>query len=125
MILVDTSVWVDHLRKGDARLAELLERGAVVMHPLVVGEIACGSLAARSSILELLQDLPMAVVAENTEVLDFIENRSLFGRGLGYVDAHLLVSTALTDGASLWTRDKRLQEVAEGLDCSYPQAAAH
>jgi len=121
LILVDTSVWVDHLRKGDPRLAELLERGAVVMHPFVVGEIACGSLAARSSMLELLQDLPMAVVAESDEVLGFIKHRSLFGQGLGYVDVHLLVSTVLTDGARLWTRDKRLRAVADGLDCSYPQ----
>jgi predicted nucleic acid-binding protein len=118
-------VWVDHLRKGDAQLADLLERGAVVMHPFVVGEIACGSLGTRSSILELLQDLPMAVMAENAEVLDFIEHRNLFGRGLGYVDVHLLVSTVLTDGAKLWTRDKRLQAVAEVLGCSYAQAAAH
>ena len=80
MILVDTSVWVDHLRRGDARLAALLERGAVVMHPFVIGEMACGSLADRAMILELLQDLPSAVVAENDEVLGFIERLGLHGK---------------------------------------------
>ena len=124
MILVDTSVWVDHLRKGDARLANLLERGAVLVHPFVVGEIACGNLAQRASVLDLLQDLPMAVVAESNEVLGFIEHRSLFGRGLGYVDTHLLASTVLTVGAKLWTRDKRLKVAADSLRCSYA-ASAH
>ena len=81
MILVDTSVWVDHLRRGDAQLADLLERGAVLMHPFVVGEIACGSLSNRSSILELLEDLPAAVVAEGEEVLAFIERPPMVGWG--------------------------------------------
>lgn len=125
MILVDTSVWVDHLRNGDVRLADLLERGAVVMHPFVVGEMSCGSLRDRVSILQLLRDLPGAVVAEANEVLGFIERHSLHGKGIGYVDAHLLASTALTAGARLWTHDKRLRVAAEDLDCAFQDAPAH
>ena len=124
MILVDTSVWVDHLQRGDAELAGLLERGSVVVHPFVVGELACGSLADRATVLELLQDMPMAVVAESDEVLGFIERHRLHGRGIGYVDAHLLASTALTRGATLWTRDLRLRAAAEALGCAYPDANA-
>jgi predicted nucleic acid-binding protein len=115
LILVDTSVWVDHLRRSDAQLAALLERGAVLMHPFVVGEIACGSLADRSSILELLQDLPTAVVAESEEVLGFIERHGLHGKDIGYVDVHLLASVALTDGTRLWTRDRRLRAATDAL----------
>ncbi len=115
MILVDTSVWVDHLRKGDARLVALLEGDAVAMHPFVVGEIACGSLRDRIIVLQLLQDLPVMVVADADEVLGFIEHRKLHGQGIGHVDTHLLASVALTDGATLWTRDKRLHAVAQTL----------
>jgi predicted nucleic acid-binding protein len=125
LILVDTSVWVDHLRRGDAQLAESLERGTVVMHPFVIGEIACGSLTDRSSMLQLLQDLPMAAVADSDEVLGFIERHSLHGKGLGYVDVHLLASVALTDRTKLWTRDKRLRVAADDLDCAHPDATAH
>jgi predicted nucleic acid-binding protein len=125
LILVDTSVWVDHLRRGDAELADLLERGGVVMHPFVIGEIACGSLADRSSILELLQDLPAAVVADNDEVLGFIERLGLHGKGIGYVDVHLLASVKLTDGARLWTRDKRLRAAAGDLGCAHQDTGAH
>ena len=125
MILVDTSVWVDHLRRGDPRLVDLLERSVVIMHPFVVGEIACGSLHDRVSILELLQDLPAAVVAQDAEVLGFIERQVLHGKGIGYVDVHLLASVALTDGAKLWTRDKRLQAVAEALGCDFHDTTAH
>ena len=125
MILVDTSVWVDHLRSGDAQLADLLERAQVVMHPFVVGEMACGSLGDRSSILELLQDLPSARVAENEEVLAFIEHRALHGKGIGYVDVHLLASVALTDGTKLWTRDKRLRDAAEAMGCAFQDSTAH
>jgi len=125
LILVDTSVWVDHLRRGDAQLVELLERGAIAMHPFVVGEIACGSLTDRVSVLELLQDLPMAVVAENDEVLDFLERHRLHGKGIGYVDVHLLTAVALTEGARLWTRDKRLHATAVDLGCAHPDAQAH
>lgn len=119
MILVDTSVWVDHLRSGDAPLAELLERGAVLGHPFVIGEIACGSLTDRGAILALLQHLPMAAVAEPDEVLGYINRHKLHGKGIGYVDVHLLTATALTGGAKLWTRDRRLHAVARELGCAH------
>lgn len=125
MILVDTSVWVDHLRRGDAQLAELLEGAAVITHPFIVGEIACGSLADRRTVLELLQDLPMATVAEAGEILGFIERHRLHGKGIGYVDAHLLASVALTDGAALWTRDRRLRAAADALRYSFRGSGSH
>jgi predicted nucleic acid-binding protein len=123
LILVDTSVWVDHLRRDDAGLTDLLERSAVLMHPFVVGEIACGSLRDRESILELLQDLPAAVVASPDEVLTFIEDRVLHGKGVGYVDVHLLASVALSPGSRLWTRDTRLRRMADALGCAHPESA--
>ena len=125
MILVDTSVWVDHLRAGDARLAALLDRAQVVMHPFVVGEIACGSLADRVLVLELLQDLPAAAVAQSEEVLGFIDRHELHGRGIGYVDVHLLASVALTSETKLWTRDKRLLAAAQALGCAFQDTSAH
>ena len=124
MILVDTTVWIDHLRCGDRLLIEALERDAVVMHPFVVGEIACGSLTNRASILDLLQQLPMATVAESDEVLGFIESHKLHGKGIGYIDVHLLASAAI-GGAKLWTRDRRLDAVARKLGCALPVAGAH
>ena len=123
MILVDTSVWVDHLRRGDPRLVDLLQRSIVLMHPFVVGEMACRSLCDRESILELLQDLPAAAVADGDEVLRFIERHDLHGKGIGYVDVHLLASVALTEGAKIWTRDKKLNLVAERLGCAYQDTA--
>ena len=125
MILVDTSVWVNHLRRSDAALAELLERASVLAHPFVVGEMACGSLADRGLVLELLQALPMAAVAEPDEVLGFIERHRLFGKGVGYVDVHLLASVALSDGATLWTHDKRLHALADALGCAHKDTDAH
>ena len=123
MILADTSVWVDHLRRGDDQLADALDRGSVVMHLFVIGEIACGSLTDRATILELLHDLPRAIVANSDEVLGFIDRHQLHGRGIGYVDVHLLASTALTEGVKLLTRDKRLRAAAvEASKCTstYP-----
>lgn len=119
MILVDTSVWVDHLRRGDAGLATLLDCASVLAHPFVIGELACGRLADRATVLGLLRDLPSATVAEFDEVLVFIERHGLHGKGIGCVDAHLLAAVALTNGARLWTRDKRLQALAQGLGCAY------
>ena len=123
MILVDTSVWVDHLRRGDVLLADLLEHSDVVMHPFVVVEIACGSLADRALILELLQQLPAAMVAEPDEALGYIEQHKLYGKGIGYVDVHLLASAAI-GGTRLWTRDRRLRAAAHELDCAFPEASS-
>lgn len=124
MILVDTSVWVDHLRIGDKRLADLLEGNAVVMHPFIVGELACGSLTNRELTLDLLQHLPMAPVAESAEILGYIERYNLHGKGIGYVDVHLLASAAI-GGTKLWTRDKKLLAVARDLGYAAPDAGAH
>jgi predicted nucleic acid-binding protein len=123
LILVDTSVWVDHLRRGDPGLVALLERAAVVMHPFVMGEIACGSLKDRQSLLELLHDLPGAVIATDDEAMQFIERHRLFGKGIGYIDVHLLASVALTGGAQLWTRDQRLRQVAASMGFAYSETA--
>lgn len=119
MILVDTSVWVDHLRTGDAALAELLNHSQVLMHPFVVGELACGNLRNRGEVLRLLKDLPQAVLASDEEVLFFIERNALMGRGIGYVDAHLLAAVTLSGSTQLWTRDKRLRTVTEALNLAY------
>ena len=124
MILVDTSVWVQHLRFGDAQLAALLEINSVVMHPYIVGEIACGSLSKRVPTLELLQQLPMAPVAESDEVLGYIEDHKLHGKGIGYVDVHLLASAAI-GGIRLWTRDRRLHAMAVTLGHAYEDTSAH
>jgi predicted nucleic acid-binding protein len=124
LILVDTSVWVDHLRRGDPRLVMLLESASALIHPFIIGEIACGSLSERETVLELLQDLPMATVAGSDEVLVFIERHRLHGKGIGYVDVHLLAAVALT-GATLWTRDKRLQSAAKVLGCAYMEPGSH
>jgi predicted nucleic acid-binding protein len=115
MILADTSVWIDHLRQGDPSLVAALEAGRVLMHPFIVGELACGTLRRRAEVLMLLRQLPPAPVATDDEALEFIERRSLMGRGLGYVDVHLLASVVLAGGARLWTRDKRLAAVASAL----------
>ncbi len=130
MILVDTSVWIDHLRAGSATLARLLERGAVLGHPWVVGELALGQLGQRGEVLGLLGSLPQATVATPAEILTLIERHELHGVGIGYVDAQLVAATKLTPGAALWTTDRRLVAVAsrvghafdpEGAGASYPQ----
>jgi predicted nucleic acid-binding protein len=115
MILVDSSVWITHLRVMDERLVGLLQEGEVLGHPFVMGEIALGNLRQRHAVLTDLLDLPQAAVAADEEVLHLINKRSLFGRGIGYIDAHLLVAARLTLGASLWTYDRRLQEIAAEL----------
>lgn len=111
MILVDTSVWVEHFRSGTIGLDTLLHDGRALCHPFIIGELACGNLANRAEILELLSELPMAARATDTEALQFIESRKLMGRGLGYIDIHLLMSALLT-GVPLWTLDRRLHETA-------------
>ena len=118
MILVDTSVWIDHLKTGDDNLARLLEAGRVLMHPFVLGELALGSLRNRQAILELLGQLPRAEMATDQEVLSLIEAETLHGTGIGLIDAHLLASAKLTAGSSLWTRDKRLERLAARLRVS-------
>lgn len=116
MILVDTSVWIDHLRVGKDRLVALLNAGRVLAHPFVIGELACGNLHNRAEVLKLLKHLPQAPVASHEEVLFFIENNELMGRGIGFIDAHLLAATALADTSRIWTRDKRLERVAADLN---------
>lgn len=118
MILVDTSVWIDHLRSGNATLARLLDNSAVVAHPWVTGEIALGNLNRRAEVIGLLHGLPQATVATSDEVLRLIEQEGLYGAGIGYVDAQLLAAARLTPDTALWTRDKRLSAVATrlGLD---------
>lgn len=123
MILVDTSVWVEHLRKGAPALATALEQGTVLTHPFVLGELACGNLKNRGEVLQLLGELPGAPMATDAEALDFIERRALMGRGIGYIDVHLLASVALAGSARLWTRDKRLAVVAEDLELAYAEQA--
>ena len=111
MILVDTSVWVEHLRRGLPRLAKLLQKGEVLIHPWVIGELACGNLRNRQQVLDLLQGLPAATVASDAEVLLLIEGEQLIGRGIGYVDAHLVAAARLSH-CRLWTQDRRLAAVA-------------
>ena len=119
-MLVDTSVWIDHLRKSDDDLARLLGGNRVLSHPLIVGELAMGNLQGREMVLRTLQDLPQAAVAEEDEVLQFVSARKLFGLGLSYIHAHLLAAVQLTPGASLWTRDKRLARAAMDLSLATP-----
>lgn len=118
MILVDTSVWIDHLRSHDPHLAGLLERGVAAIHDFVIGEIACGNLNNRQEVLSLLSWLPKCEPATHEEVLFFIDQHRLMGRGIGYIDACLLAAASL-NGAHLWTRDKRLSAMAEDLRCAY------
>ncbi len=119
MILADTSVWIDHLRKGDAELKALLAKNLILTHPFVIGELALGSIPRRADFLVLLGQLPKAKVAADDEVLRYIEQDALHGQGVGYIDAHLLAATRLTPGARLWTRDKRLAALAAklGMGC--------
>jgi len=115
MVLVDTSVWVAHLRHGAIGLDALLNEGRVVCHPFIVGELACGNLQNRSEILIHLQALPQAIPAEHEEVMQFIENYRLMGKGLGYIDMHLVAAALLTK-VPLWTLDQKLNEVAVKLE---------
>jgi len=114
VVLVDTSIWVAHLRHGGIGLETLLHSGRVVCHPFIVGELACGNLRNRSEIISLLQRLPEAIRAEHEEVMQFIEHHRLMGKGLGYIDMHLLTSAKLI-GVTLWTLDKRLNETGVKL----------
>ena len=115
MILVDTSIWIDHLRAGDATLRSLLEQGEVLVHPWVTGELALGTLADRDEVLNLLGNQPQALLATDDEILHLIASHALNGTGIGYVDAQLLAATLLTPQARLWTKDKGLAEISGRL----------
>jgi predicted nucleic acid-binding protein len=123
VILVDTSVWVDHLRSANAVMRVLLSDGEVLGHPFVLGELALGNLRQREDILQALRRLPQALSASHAELLQFIDREALFGRGIGYVDAHLLAATRMTAGSKLWTRDRRLHLVSArlGLAAALPR----
>ena len=108
MILIDTSIWIDHLHQGNEQLHRMLEQGQVLIHPYVIGEVALGNLRNRDAILSALQDLPQVAVATDGEVLRFVQQNSLYGVGIGYIDAHLLAAVRLSPGATLWTGDRRL-----------------
>ncbi len=118
MVLVDTSVWVAHLRDGNIGLETLLNEGRVAGHSFIMGELACGNLKNRSEILSLLHGLPMAIHAEHQEVMELIDTHNLMGKGLGYIDMHLLASALLTD-VPLWTLDRKLDGTASKLKKKY------
>jgi predicted nucleic acid-binding protein len=118
MVLVDTSIWVTHLRQGSRQLEKLLMDAEVMCHPFIIGELACGNLKNRNEIISLLQSLPMASTIEFDEFLFFIDRNLLMGRGIGFVDVHLLASAQLT-GVPLWTADKRLKVAAVQLDLAF------
>lgn len=123
MILVDTSLWVDHLRTPNGPMVSLLQTELVCTHAWVIGELACDNIRNRQEILKLLSELPRVAAASDEEVLHFIELHRLMGRGIGYIDAHLLAATAL-NAARIWTRDKRLHGIAEELGLAH-SADAH
>ena len=125
MILIDSSVWIDHLRSESPLLRTLLLDRRALAHPLVVGEIAMGSVRGRQDLLELLDDLPEAVEADHREVRLLVERERLFGLGVGYIDAHLLASARLTAGALLWSRDKRLHDAALRLGVAFQADRPH
>ena len=115
MILVDTSVWIDHLRHSNNTLMNLLNTGRVLAHSFIIGELALGNLQQRDAILDALNNIPRAKIATDEEVLTLINQSKLYGLGVGYIDAHLLASVRLTPSALLWTQDKRLGKAAEQL----------
>jgi predicted nucleic acid-binding protein len=117
MILVDTSIWIEHLRNDSPVLRDLLSRGVALIHPFVIGELACGNLSHRTSILKDLSALPPAVSARDEEVLRLIEDRKLWGRGIGWIDSHLLASTLLSN-CRFWTIDERLNQTADNAGIS-------
>ena len=118
MILVDTSVWIDHLRNNNVTLVNLLNTGQVLIHPFVIGELALGNLRQRDAILDTLNNLQSVKIAKDEETIRFINQHKLYGLGIGYIDAHLLTSVRLTPGTLLWTKDKRLHAAANRLEMS-------
>ena len=125
MILIDSSVWVDHFRAAEPRIALLADKETILMHPLVFGELAMGNFARRATVLNWLEDFIPAVRARHDEVLHLVESAQLHGRGLGFIDAHLLASARLMPGVLLWTRDKRLAFAAEQLGIGILEETRH
>lgn len=121
MILVDTSVWIDHLHRSVEHLARLLDRSDVVQHPFIIGELALGTLRERELVLGLLQNLPSVTTATHEEVMYLVNHEQLYGRGLSLVDAHLLASTLLNPGIKIWTRDKRLRDAAHQFGIAHSE----
>jgi predicted nucleic acid-binding protein len=119
MILVDTSVWIDHLHHTEGALVGLLEQNVVLMHPMILGELACGNLKNRAVLIGLWQALPRLSAATDVEALQFLDIHELMGTGIGFIDVHLLCAVALANGAHFWTRDKRLAEIATDLGLGY------
>jgi predicted nucleic acid-binding protein len=124
MILVDTSVWADHLRKESPRLVQMLEETRVLIHPFVIGELACGNLPDRGATIRFLTEIPVVPVATHAETMVFLASHTLWGRGVGYIDMHLLASVLLKGDALLWTRDRRLAAVAKELDIAWRDGQA-
>jgi predicted nucleic acid-binding protein len=120
VILADTSVWIGHFRSVDDKMLSLIKLRMILCHPYVIGEIILGSLSNRDEILSNLQDFPKAPVAQNEDVLQLIATHRLFGRGIGYVDVHLVASALLQPGTQLWSRDKKLKAAAEELGVAAP-----
>jgi len=118
-VLVDTSVWIDHLRNKDEQLISLLKQNQVLMHPMIRGELACGCLHNRDQLLSLLKNLPQMPEATHDEALYCLEKHTLMGKGIGFIDLHLLASTFLAQNALLWTRDRRLNKLAQALNVSW------
>ncbi len=119
MVLVDTSVWIDHLRSREPEMASLEDGRQIFMHPMVIGELACGNLTNRNDVLRYFSRLPRIVLATDDEVLFFIELHRLMGTGIGYIDAHLLTASVLHGATQLWTRDRRMMTVADELDIRF------
>lgn len=119
MILVDTSIWIDHLHKANLILVAALDAEQIWLHPFVYGELACGNIQNRADFLHTISSLPRPHLATDEETLAFLEEHQLMGKGLGYIDIHLLASTALTKDSLVWSRDKRLASVASRLELGY------
>ena len=119
MVIVDTSVWVYHLRHGNSRLQKLLQEGRVASHPFIIGELACGNISNRSEIISLMQTLPILDVVEHEELLLFIEHNKMMGTGLGLVDVHLLAAAMLA-GIPLWTEDEKFKQACSRLSTDFP-----
>lgn len=118
-VVVDTSIWIDYLRRGDDHLAELLDRAQVLMHPWILGELTLGGASRNPQVSALLNALSTAPLVSETELMTFIDARSLHGHGIGYVDAQLLAATSLAQGATLWSRDKSLRTVARNFGIAH------